>query len=302
VVSSPFHPEFILTGLTSVYPGFTPEDAQDLEAVLAAIRRQLDESVPGRVGSARLLGYSMGALESIFIAERDGANGNALGLERVVAINPPVDLAYAAQGFDGFFDAPMRWPEAEREKRIIELAMKAFLLAQQGMPADGRLPLSRIESEFLIGLSGRTTILNAISASEQRGGKALRVTADERAREGALLSEVNEGSVGNYGRELAVPYFEKTSGKSRDELWNEANLHHHESWLRAESRVRAFTNQNDFILGAENLAWLEGVLGDRLVVFPDGGHLGNLYVPAVHEKILDALGPAAPGASAAAAR
>jgi hypothetical protein len=146
VVSSPFHPEFILTGLTSVYPGYTPDDAEDLAAVFGAIRRRLDESRPGRVGSARLLGYSMGALE-------------------------------------------------------------------------------------------------------------------------------------------------KANGEPRDALWNEANLHLHESWLRDDARVRAFTNRNDFILGADNLAWRAGVLGDRLVVFPEGGHLGNLHVPAVHEKILDALGP-----------
>jgi pimeloyl-ACP methyl ester carboxylesterase len=291
VVSSPFHPEFILTGLTAVYPGYTPGDAEDLEAVLGEIRRQLDESRPGRVTGARLVGYSMGALESIFVAERDGASGGGLGLERVVLINPPVDLAYAAQGFDGYYDAPSRWPEVEREARIVELGMKAFLLAQQGIPEDGKLPLSRIESEFLIGLSGRTTIVNAISASEQRGGKSLRTSREEKDREGVLFSEINEGSVGNYGRELAVPYFEKAKGQSREALWQEANLRRHESWLRADGRVRAFTNRNDFILGAENLAWLEGVLGDRLVVFPDGGHLGNLYVPAVHEKILDALGP-----------
>jgi pimeloyl-ACP methyl ester carboxylesterase len=272
-----------------VYPGFTPSDAGDLEAVLIEIRKQLDESRPGRVTSTRLMGYSLGALQSIFVAERDAAAGGPLGIERVVLINPPVDLTYAAAGFDGFFDAPSRWPEEGREARIVELGMKAFLLAQHGLPEDGKLPLSRIESEFLIGLSGRTTILNAISASERRGGRALSTSREERAREGLLFSGINQGSVGNYGRELAVPYFEKTTGQPREALWSEANLRRHESLLRGDPRVRAFTNKNDFILGEQNLGWLESVMGDRLVVFPDGGHLGNLHIPAVHDRILDAL-------------
>jgi hypothetical protein len=35
-------------------------------------------------------------------------------------------------------------------------------------------------------------------------------------------------------------------------------------------------NADDLILGADELAWLEETLGERIVVYDSGGHLGNL--------------------------
>ena len=46
---------------------------------------------------------------------------------------------------------------------------------------------------------------------------------------------------------------------------------------------------DDFILGQENLERMQRALGDRLTVFPSGGHLGNLYLPPVQEGIFGAL-------------
>jgi ABC-type transporter lipoprotein component MlaA/pimeloyl-ACP methyl ester carboxylesterase len=284
-LSSPFHPEFILTGLSSLYPGYTPDDAADLHALIARIDAELRERHGARIGGARLVGYSLGAIESLFIADLEGAPR----FERIVALNPPVDLFHAASGFDAYFDAPARWPEAERNARIEQLGLTAFLLAQDGMPADGRLPLDRTESEFLIGLSGRTTMVNALAAIERRGGGSLSVSEADREQQGVLFAEINQGSLRNYGNQLAVPYFSKAKRLERPALLENANLTHLADRLRGDERIRVLTNADDFILGAENLAWLASVLGDRLRVFPEGGHLGNLWLPEVQQEIVERL-------------
>jgi hypothetical protein len=59
--------------------------------------------------------------------------------------------------------------------------------------------------------------------------------------------------------------------------------------MQQSDLVRVITNADDFILGEEGLAWLRATLGDRLVVFPHGGHLGNLYVEQVQESVFAAL-------------
>jgi hypothetical protein len=284
-LSSPFHPEFIETGLSSLYPGYTPEDAADLHAVIARIDEELRKRHGARIGEASLIGYSLGAIESLFISDLEGAPR----FRRIVALNPPVDLFHAARGFDGYFEAPARWPDAERNARIMELGMKALLLAQNGPPAEGKLPLDRTESEFLIGLSGRTTIVNALAAIERRGGGSLQASQADREQQGVLFAEINQGSLRNYGDQLAVPYFVEAKRLDRAALVHNAGLRSLEDRLRGDPRVRVLTNADDFILGAENLEWLESVLGDRLRVFPEGGHLGNLFVPAVQQQIVEHL-------------
>lgn len=38
-------------------------------------------------------------------------------------------------------------------------------------------------------------------------------------------------------------------------------------------------NADDFLLTTGDVAWMEQVFGDRALIFPRGGHLGNLYYP-----------------------
>jgi pimeloyl-ACP methyl ester carboxylesterase len=53
--------------------------------------------------------------------------------------------------------------------------------------------------------------------------------------------------------------------------------------------VRVVANADDFLLAPEHLRWLEDTLGERLTVFPAGGHLGNLWRPEVQAAIGRAL-------------
>ena len=59
-------------------------------------------------------------------------------------------------------------------------------------------------------------------------------------------------------------------------------------------------NRNDFLLPAEDLAWLQTVFPpEHLKVFEQGGHLGNLAHPVVQKTIvgmLDGLQPVHPKA------
>lgn len=289
-VSSPFHREFLLNGLSQPYPGYTPSDAEDLYQALSLIRADLDSRHPGQVSSARLLGYSMGAIESLHIASaQERRPPGALRFERVVAINPPVDLMYAARHFDGYFDAPLRWPASRRDQRVLDVGLKAFLVAQKGLGGKP-LPFDRTESEFLIGLAGRNTIINTVAAIEERTGKGLTITPQRDPVRGPLLAVVNESSLESYGNQLIVPHYTGLKGTTREQLVHEAGLRGLGDSLGSDERVRIVTNANDFLLGAKGLAWLEGTLGDRLTVFPDGGHLGNLHIPAVQEAVFRALG------------
>ena len=60
--------------------------------------------------------------------------------------------------------------------------------------------------------------------------------------------------------------------------------------LQANPNIRLIVNRDDFLLPDEDLAWLKTTFAeDQLTVFEQGGHLGNLYHPAVQKAILGAL-------------
>jgi ABC-type transporter lipoprotein component MlaA len=291
-LSSVFQPEVQLSVLRAPYPGYAPRDAADLRAALEAIRADLDAWRPGRVQSASLLGVSLGAAHALHIAAQgDGT----LRLEHIVAVNPPVDFLLAARRFDEFFDAPLRWPAQERDRRVLEIGKKALALFS-GEVSDPRLPFDRIESEFLIGLNGRDAVHNAMVAIQRATGRGLRLEPELDPERGWLLKEVNYSSFDGYVRHLVVPHFLATESATAtvDSLLEASGLRGLGPALAADARVVVLTNADDFLLAPEDVAWLRETLGTRAIVFPQGGHLGNLWVPEVQAAILSALGGAAP--------
>jgi ABC-type transporter lipoprotein component MlaA len=304
VLSSPFHPEFILAGLSAVLPGYTPSDAQDLHRAMRAIRQDLEAKQPGAIQSVSLVGYSLGATEAIFVAEldREAPPEERLDFAHVVAINPAARLEHAAREFDRYFQAPAQWPEPARDRRVIDVAKRAYLVAsepEQELARRGTLPFDRSESNFLIGMVGRATALGAVRASLQRGGSGLPPRSAREIRRdpsGPVSEELEACSLERYLDELALPYVAQVFGAGRtpQQLQRSADLRSQEEFLREDPRVRVLTNRDDFILTKDDLAWLERVLGERLTVHPGGGHLGNMHTPEVQAEILDALGaPAA---------
>ena len=166
--------------------------------------------------------------------------------------------------------------------------MKAYLMTQPGVnPQDG-FPFDRIESEILVGFYARLGLIQALAAIEQAGHPGLEITDQKDAQGRALLSQVNQTTLERYAQELIIPYYEEKTGLDGDALAARAGLRS-QTQLAQSDIVRVITNADDFILGDENLAWLRGAAGDRLTVFPQGGHLGNLYLEPVQQSIFGAL-------------
>jgi len=285
VISNPFHREFLRAGLSSPYPGYTPDDIADLQSVLDLIRDEIDDRFAPSVGSVTLLGYSLGAIETLFIAAHQAdLPRSSVRFDRFVAINPPVDLGHAARQFDAFFDLPLSWPAAERDERVRRAILKAFVVLRDG-PQGRALPFDREESQFLIGFMGRTMLADLMALVEKLTGERLQI--QPQPERGALMSRINQSSFERYAAELLVPHLLERHGSDRQTLTRQASLPSLASKLQGRTDVRVITNANDFILSAEGLDWLRHTFGDRLIVFPDGGHLGNLQEAEVQQAIVD---------------
>jgi hypothetical protein len=267
-------------------------DAADLQAALSQIDRRLDGLHPGRKGAKALLGFSLGGFHGLFIAA-DDPSGSAFPIrfDRIVAINPPVRLLYGTAQLDEFFQAPLSWPAEQRLEKVHNTLLKSAALAQAAGASSGPLPLSGVESRFIVGLAFRLILRDAIYTSQSRTNFGVLLHSLGKFRRQPVYREILRYSFQDYFGKLAIPYYAARGAADPFKLLTDAgDLRNLTEELRWDPRIRVIGARNDFLLAASDLAWLEATFGpDRLVLTDRGGHLGNLVNPEVHEAIVTAL-------------
>jgi ABC-type transporter lipoprotein component MlaA/pimeloyl-ACP methyl ester carboxylesterase len=292
-ISSPFNSEFMKHASTAAMPAYLPVDGHDLHVALTEIDRRLNASYPGRLGGKALMGYSMGAFESLYVASTEPTNQlPLLKFDRYLAINTPVRLLHGVSELDEFYRAPLAWPEAERTSNIENTFLKVAALSKNKLTPQTSLPFNAIESKFLIGLTFRFILRDIIFSSQQRHNQDILRLPLRNYRRDAVYAEIMQYSYEDYLKKFAIPYFQARgmASPAAEALGKAGDLRTYEAGLRANSKIRVIVNQNDFLLADEDLEWLHAAFApEQLTVFKQGGHLGNLFNPGVQKSILRAL-------------
>src|SRR6185503_5545454 len=99
ILPSPMSWNFALAASRSGAPGYAPEDARDLYAVMQNTMTVLRGRHGVKSTSINLLAVSLGALEGAHLSVIDRAE-RKIGIDRYLLVNPPVDLAYAVDKID----------------------------------------------------------------------------------------------------------------------------------------------------------------------------------------------------------
>ena len=297
VISSPFNSEFMEHASTAALPAYLPVDGHDAHVALTEIDHRLNQLYPGRLGHKALMGYSMGAMETMFIAATEPANQSPLlAFDRYVAVNTPVRLLHGVAKLDEFYRAPLDWPVAVRTDNIENTFLKVATLSKSKLAPQTSLPFNAIESKFLIGLDFRFTLRDIIFSSQRRNNQGMLQHPIRNFRRGPVYQEILQYSFQDYFDKFAVPYY-SAQGLTAPAatLARAGDLRTYGASLRANPDVRVIVNQNDFLLADEDLAWLRATFPpEELTVFKQGGHLGNLANPKVQKAILAALTPMRP--------
>lgn len=291
-VSNPYNYEFMERASTAAMPAYTPIDAHDLHVALTEIDRRLERSHPRRLGARALMGYSVGAFESLFIATSALTNQALIQFDRYVAIDTPVRLLYGIGKLDAFYQAPLAWPANQRMTNLDNTFLKVAALAQSAPGAQGSLPFDAIESKFLVGMAFRLTLRDIIFSSQQRTNQGILRQSVKKSRRGPVYDEILQYSFSDYFENFATPYYRNLGIDltAPDVLANAGDLRSHAAALRGNRKIRVIVNANDFLLSPEDLEWLGQTFdGGRLTVFERGGHLGNLGSLEVQKAIIRAL-------------
>ena len=288
VFSNPFQQDFMEHASTMAVPGYGPADCDDVVNVLKLIRADLQQWKGNKITGNYLTGVSHGGYFTLMIAEREAAGQlGDLTFDRYVAVEPPVQLTSALDALDEMFNAPLQWPADQRQKKMLDSIYKALYFAQNGLDVSGDIPLSREESEFLIGLVFRYTLMSVIVDSQRRDNLGvLKVNPNTFVRQKSY-DEIRQISYAEYMDRFVVPYLIKTGrGTDRETLLAATDLEQSTQYLRNNPKVRVQICADDFLLSHQDISWYRTNLGTNLTVYPIGGHLGNLHVPAVQENLV----------------
>lgn len=291
-LSSAFNAEFMENASTAALPAYLPVDGHDVHVALTEIDRRLNALYPDRLGDKALMGYSMGALHSLFIAATEPTNQSPLiKFDRFVALNTPIRLLHGVCRLDEFYRAPLDWPAAERTDQMENTFLKVAALSQSTLTPQTSLPFSAIESRFLIGLTFRFMLRDIIYSSQRRNNQDVLQQPIRNFRRDPVYQEILEYSYQDYFEKFVIPYYWMRGMDATAEALEKAgDLRTYEAGLRANPNIRVIVNQNDFLLADEDLAWLRATfIPEQLTVFAQGGHLGNLANPSVQKTILGAL-------------
>ena len=301
IMSSPFSWEFVQSAGTTLAPGFPPDDAADLRHAIQKIIEDLENNYEIRPAAKVLAGYSMGGIYSLFVAAQEERN-NSLGIDKYLAINPPVNLVSGICQLDEYYDTWKKWGRELAYERVLMSVAKHYGLWNDSFQWHGYSPLAGDHKQYLMHIENDEAKL-LIGYSFKRS--LVEVMAALLSRNDALPEAVNYGWVNrqelynmlagmnfkNYAEQIMLKQFNRNnqSDYSLKQFSALADLHAIETSLAANNKIRIIHSADDFLVKDSERKWLAKTFGERIVFLQYGAHLGNLYCKTMHDYILQAI-------------
>jgi phospholipid-binding lipoprotein MlaA len=313
--------DFMETASSVLTPGFTPIDAADSRKAICKVVDDLEKNVGLRPARIVLVGYSLGGLHTLFISQME-EHDSRIGIDRYLAINPPVDLYYGIKQLDKFFNVWKKWPRDEVVNRAVTAAGKYMLVMKNQYPwrdnfkelyKKGQAEVKQNpDGTFYCGISvdDRYKLNFTDEEAQLLIGYAFKRTAEEivvsihkRQKLDAIKTPYSWGGRAEVYKELAPftfkQYLDKVLVKEYskkykrevkiEELNSKSGMLALEEHLAENPEVRVIHTLDDFLESDEHRRWMKKVLGGRIVFFEYGGHLGNLYIDKIQDTIIDML-------------
>ena len=314
-MSSGLNWEFMESASSALVPGYTPVDAADVRNAACKILEDLAVNKGLSPERKVMVGISMGALHTMFIAQME-MSGDKLGIERYVAINPPVNLKYGLSELDKYYNTMEEWGDDKQQfEHMMNAAGKFMMMIRRKYPwqdyAEGvsqtaaavhgvkaspaanpyKVSLNENEARVLVGYSFKRTLDEIIVSIHHRQNMGILTTPYSWGNRTALYHELVDYSFSKYLNDFAIKYYSEKWQRqvTADELNNQSSLTAVGPQLAGNPRVRVIHSLNDFLESDTDRIWLRNTFSGRIVFFEYGGHLGNLYLKKLHDVMLSML-------------
>ena len=287
-ISSQMSQQFMISASTNVMPGMLINDNEDIYKAMKLAYDKIKDQV--EVTDFYIMGYSLGGTNAAVLSYIDEKE-KAFNFKRVFMVNPPVELYDSAVRLDKYLDDYTGGKTAGIEKLLnTTLARVKGGLTNEyaNIGADtiynivkGDI-LSDAEKKAYIGLAFRLTsndlnfISDFITKSHVYTKNPDKVNKYTNMKE--YFKAVNFATFEDYVNKVGFPYYKKYNKDfSIEDLKREASLRVIEDYLRTSPKIAAVTNADELILNEKDINYLKDVFKDRLVIYPKGGHCGNMF-------------------------
>jgi hypothetical protein len=298
---SPTFPGFIVSTSSTGVAGDLMQDGQDLYAAIGVIVAHLPRKV--KITDIDVLGYSLGGANAAIVKSID-AKERKLNIHRVVMINPPVSLFATVGRLDKLFARSLGNGDAGVERfyqqLYAELANRYRASDRVELDEDFLLGAAasalKTDAQFsaAIALTFRIALSNVFFAGDLYSGAGVVVDPKHPPKVGDSLEGISQTlrakTFAEYFTRVFAPYYlEHRPNSTAESLIAQNRLDVIGDQLRDNRDYYAQTNSDDLILDQAELNWLKATLGQRIVVYEHGGHLGNLGDRRQVSDMLDML-------------
>ena len=287
-ISSQMSQQFMISASSNSVPGLLLEDNKDIYKAMRLAYNKIKDQV--EVTDFYIMGYSLGGSNAAVLSYIDEKE-KVFNFKRVFMVNPPVDLYNSAVKLDKYLD-DYTGGKTEGIEKLLNTTLakvKGGLTSEYAnIGADtiynivkGDI-LSDAEKKAYIGLAFRlaSTDLNFISDFMTKSHVYTKnpEKVDKYTNMKEYFKAVNFATFEDYVNKIGFPYYKKhNKDYAIEDLKREASLKVIEDYLRTSPKIAAVTNADELILNEKDFAFLKDVFKDRLVIYPKGGHCGNMF-------------------------
>ena len=287
-ISSQMSQQFMISASTNVMPGMLINDNEDIYKAMKLAYDKIKDQV--EVTDFYIMGYSLGGTNAAVLSYIDEKE-KAFNFKRVFMVNPPVELYDSAVKLDKYLDDYTGGKTVGIEKLLnTTLArVKGGLTSEYANIGSDTIYeivkgdiLSEAEKKAYIGLAFRLTSNDLNFISDFMNKSHVYTKNPEKVNKYTNMREyfkaVNFATFEDYVNKVGFPYYKKyNSNFTIETLKKEASLRVIEDYLRTSSKIAAVTNSDELILNEKDINYLKDVFKDRLVIYPKGGHCGNMF-------------------------
>ena len=287
-ISSQMSQQFMISASSNSVPGLLLEDNEDIYKAMKLAYNKIKDQV--EVTDFYIMGYSLGGSNAAVLSYIDEKE-KAFNFKRVFMVNPPVNLYDSAVKLDKYLD-DYTGGKTEGIEKLLNTTLakvKGGLTSEYAnIGADtiynivkGDI-LSDAEKEAYIGLAFRlaSTDLNFISDFITKSHIYTKnpEKVDKYTNMKEYFKAVNFATFEDYVNKIGFPYYKKyNKDLTTEDLKEKASLRVIEDYLRTSPKIAAVTNADELILNEKDFAFLKDVFKDRLIIYPKGGHCGNMF-------------------------
>ena len=287
-ISSQMSQQFMISASTNAIPGMLIRDNEDIYKAMKLAYNKIKDQVD--VTDFYIMGYSLGGTNAAVLSYIDEKE-KAFNFKRVFMVNPPVELYDSAVKLDKYLDEYTGGKSTGIEKLLNSTLarLKGSLTSEYAnIGADtiyeivkGDI-LSEAEKKAYIGLAFRLTSTDLNFISDFITKSHVYTKNPEKVNKFTNMKEyfkaVNFATFEDYVNKIGFPYYKKYNKDfTIEDLKREASLRVIEDYLRTSPKIAAVTNADELILNEKDINYLKDVFKDRLIIYPKGGHCGNMF-------------------------